>query len=698
MRLFYKTLYLFITIIILLSVSTTVLITRAIHANQSIDASRELEREASAVYDSFNQWKRLLWRNIITLAEEDLSVRTDAFDESLLNRIQYTASRSGIDYVVLRRSTDGETMRLPLETIEQPYLDIDVFRNRKVHPYIEIVKLHQSLYFTGIVRLGSQEKGNAVDVFLIKMIDRPLLEHLTSNQRIKVVVASASKAIEGSIEVEAVPPEILNGGTEHAYTPIDEVEIDGQNYRGIMQHSGSVAVDESTEMLTLVVFLSLSDYELQLRRVNRAILYIAIIAGLVTILLSSVFSKHLTFPIHRVVQAMQRIKEGEYHTSLSSHPRGEIGELLEGFNEMTTQLAYDKQAKEHHLQQIMDLKAYNENIIDAMPEGLVVVSEDLTVEKVNRAYLQICGLEEREVTGATLDTLVGKIIDPPLVAEIRNVLSSGSSPGEVLKREVDDSSYEINLYPLSGQGGIHCIVVMEDVSERLAYEQKMFQAERLASISLMTAGMAHEINNPLSSILSNTQNLMRSEPDRQREGTLRLIEEETKRIARIVRGLLEFSTSGGEQAIGVQVNETIGDIARLIGYGAMQGHKIDVVTNFDTTCPLVAISSDELKQVLLNLVKNAMESMGDSGTLTLGTRYLGQERIVEVTVSDSGVGIEPGRIKMVFDPFYTTKRGGVGTGLGLSIVYGIIKKYKGDLLVDSTVGEGTRIICRLPVV
>jgi signal transduction histidine kinase len=82
----------------------------------------------------------------------------------------------------------------------------------------------------------------------------------------------------------------------------------------------------------------------------------------------------------------------------------------------------------------------------------------------------------------------------------------------------------------------------------------------------------------------------------------------------------------------------------------------------------------------------------------LGTRYLGQERIVEVTVSDSGVGIEPGRIKMVFDPFYTTKRGGVGTGLGLSIVYGIIKKYKGDLLVDSTVGEGTRIICRLPVV
>jgi len=263
---------------------------------------------------------------------------------------------------------------------------------------------------------------------------------------------------------------------------------------------------------------------------------------------------------------------------------------------------------------------------------------------------------------------------------------------------VGEQSFEVKLYPLFGQGDIHCIVVIEDISARIAYEQKIFQAERLASISLMTAGMAHEINNPLSSILSNTQNLIHSETDSQRAETLRLVELETKRIAGIVRGLLDFSTTDSNAALGAQVNQTIGEITRLIGYGIGLEHKITLHTDFDDSCPPVAISTDELKQVVLNLVRNAMQSVVDTGSITIATRYLSRSGSVEIAVSDDGVGIPPQRIQRIFDPFYTTKSGDVGTGLGLSVVYGIVKKYKGEISVSSTVGKGTRIAFRLPVV
>jgi len=709
MRLFQKTLYLFFTIIFLLSVSTTVFITQAINTKQSIEASSELAREAMTVYDNFNYWKFLLWRYINLLAEDvqlqSLVVPLDkvsatnvnGFDQNLISVIQQTASRAGVDYTVIKRESDGSQLLLPVETLDQPYLDVDVFQNKKEHPYIEIIKLHNTLYFTGIVRLGSQVSGSAIDVFLIKMIDHNLLQKLISNQRIKVVVASADGTIDGTIPVDNIPLHLLNGEIENAYRTIKHIEIDGQNYRAIIQQSGSVMVGGNSEMLTLAVFLTLSDYDQQVTHVNQAILTISLIAAVFTILLSFIFSKHLSSPIHKVVQAMQKIKEGDYQVSIPFYRRGEIGELLDGFNEMTAQLAVDKQTREKHLHQIMQLKSYNENIIDAMPEGLVVVSGDLIVEKINEACLQIFSLTEDEITGVSLDTLPLDMIDETLVSKIRSVLLTGNVPVDEIQRMVGEKSFDVKLYPLFGEGDIHCIMVIEDISARIAYKQKMFQAERLASISLISAGMAHEINNPLSSILSNTQNLIRVESDPQNVETLLLIELETKRIARIVRGLLDFSNTDGNATVGALVNETIGEITRLIGYSIQKEHKIVITTNFDESCPLVAISTDELKQVVLNLVKNSIQALKIAGTVSVTTRYLHESHRVEVSVSDDGEGISPERIRLIFDPFYTTKSGDIGIGLGLSIVYGIIKKYKGDVNVTSTVGKGTLIAFQLPI-
>ena len=270
----------------------------------------------------------------------------------------------------------------------------------------------------------------------------------------------------------------------------------------------------------------------------------------------------------------------------------------------------------------------------------------------------------------------------------------------MLNKQLGCNVYGIKLYPLryqeQGNGNTRCIMIVEDISARVEYEEKIFQAEKLASMSMLSAGMAHEINNPLSSILTNTQNLIEEEKDGDKAETLRLIELETKRIARIVRELLDFSSTHGDGHSVSDVNTAIGEVARLIGYSLKKESHVVIETRFDPLCPPAAISTDELKQVIINLVKNSLQAMGEYGSIAVDTHYLKKKDRIAVTVSDDGEGIPPDQIAHIFDPFFTTKSISGGTGLGLSVVYGIITKCKGVISAKSAPGKGTVVRFELP--
>ncbi|MGO8695931.1 MAG: sensor histidine kinase [Rectinemataceae bacterium] len=229
------------------------------------------------------------------------------------------------------------------------------------------------------------------------------------------------------------------------------------------------------------------------------------------------------------------------------------------------------------------------------------------------------------------------------------------------------------------------------MSQRLAAEARMIQADRLASMSMLSAGVAHEINNPLSSILSNVQNLISEAPEGESVEALRIVERETKRIARIVRQLLDFSAprypgaSSSEPFPRCSPAAVIDDLVILVGYPFRAEGRIRIVQDVAADCPDAAIAEDELKQVLLNLMKNALESIGERGTIVVGASAAPEG--VELSVSDDGPGIPEEALGKIFDPFFTTKasraEGAVGIGLGLSVVYGIVTTRGGRISAEN---------------
>ena len=234
------------------------------------------------------------------------------------------------------------------------------------------------------------------------------------------------------------------------------------------------------------------------------------------------------------------------------------------------------------------------------------------------------------------------------------------------------------------------------MSQRLAAEARMIQADKLASIGMLSAGVAHEINNPLSSILANVQNLISEAPEGESVEALRIVESETKRIARIVRQLLDFSAP---RYPGASASEpfprcdaaVIDDLVLLVGYPFRGEGRIRIVQDVAADCPDAAIAEDELKQVLLNLLKNALAAVGRGGS---SASRRGRPEGVEISVGGRRARHSRGSASArIFDPFFTTKRvagrgGRAGLGLGLSVAYGIVTKRGGPISAANEKGGG----------
>ncbi len=248
---------------------------------------------------------------------------------------------------------------------------------------------------------------------------------------------------------------------------------------------------------------------------------------------------------------------------------------------------------------------------------------------------------------------------------------------------------------IDGHAPGRCVIELNDISRKVELEEKILQAEKLSSLSFLTAGIAHEINNPLSSILSNVQNLQSGIVPKENKISLNWIEQETQRIARIVRELLDFSRETRADNTVTDVNECLEDILRLTRYGRKPNTGLTITFNRAEDLPRALISPDELKQVVLNLVQNAVHAVNSRGNITVTTSL--EKNQIEIAVEDNGCGIAPDVLGQIFDPFFTTKTNGEGTGLGLSIVYGIMGKNKGRIDVKSQEGLGTTITLTLPV-
>ncbi|HEV2288154.1 MAG TPA: ATP-binding protein [Candidatus Acidoferrales bacterium] len=347
--------------------------------------------------------------------------------------------------------------------------------------------------------------------------------------------------------------------------------------------------------------------------------------------------------------------------------------------------------------QIERLKEFHENIIESLYIGVLTVDLEDRIESWNPQMERMLGISRNEAVTHTLD----EILPADLVAEMAS-RSSDERVASIYKFRLynrDGRRYVVNasFAPLIGKNGerLGRLILLDDITQRVRLEEQMVQNEKLTSLGLLAAGVAHEVNTPLAVISNYTQMLAKQIPAEDlRQKTIDKIVKQTFRASEIVNNLLNFSRTGGAEFVEVSLNTIIDETLTLVQH-PFKTARVNVIRNFGEQLPLVLGSTTRLQQVFLNLFMNARDAMPDGGMLEV--RTFAQNGSVEVEVTDTGIGIRPEHLHRVFDPFFTTKSSGRGTGLGLSVSYGIIKEHAGKLEVRSTPEKGTSFRLEFPV-
>lgn len=357
------------------------------------------------------------------------------------------------------------------------------------------------------------------------------------------------------------------------------------------------------------------------------------------------------------------------------------------------------------------LHAFNENILESLDDGLLVIGPSDNVIRWNASLERLYGLPRAAAFGKTVD----RLFDAHIVELLQSVRRDHPDGKTVFRvplqgrgtREGQPLLVNMTTVPLQSMGTLTglppaspapsaaTIVIIEDITERSHMEEQLRISEKMASLGLLAAGVAHEVNTPLTGISSYTQMLLENaDPADPRTPLLEKIEKQTFRAARIVNGLLNLSRPNAADAAErtvVDLNEVIGDVLSLLEHQFEKG-SVKVRRELHEGPVAVVGYEFKLQQVFLNLFLNARDAMTSGGWLTISTRLDGTEAVAEV--ADTGNGIAPEHLARIYDPFFTTKPMGQGTGLGLSITYGIVREHEATIQCDSTPGKGTRFEIR----
>jgi PAS domain S-box-containing protein len=345
------------------------------------------------------------------------------------------------------------------------------------------------------------------------------------------------------------------------------------------------------------------------------------------------------------------------------------------------------------------LKEFSENIVESIHVGILAADLDDCVDSWNSQIERLTGISRTEAVGRKLSEL--------LPAELCEALDPARAAGSVhnlykfvlRSRAANDTAVTLNIAaaPLIARDGAHIgrLIIFEDITDRAELERRLMQADKLSSIGLLAAGVAHEVNTPLAVISTYAQMLAKQiSGDTEKAPLLEKIAKQTFRASEIVNSLLNFSRTSTTEFAAVDLNKVIGETVNLLEHQLSKSH-IEVQLGLDDKLPRIKGNPGKLQQVFLNLFLNARDAMETGGTLAVKTAR-SADRQVRVTVADSGGGIAAENLTRIFDPFFTTKAAKKGTGLGLSVSYGIVKEHGGEIEVASEWGAGTRFELSFP--
>ena len=380
----------------------------------------------------------------------------------------------------------------------------------------------------------------------------------------------------------------------------------------------------------------------------------------------------------------------------------ELLEALAGYIGIAIQNGRLYASLEQKVSEYERLKDFNENIVESINVGVMAVDLQDRIESWNSQMEVMYAQPRWQVVGRS----ISEVFPAAFVEEFYRVRQN---PGihNLYKFRLATPTGEsrivnVAMTPLVTRkfNVVGRLVIMDDITERIDLEVQLTQADKLSSIGLLAAGVAHEVNTPLAVISSYTQMLAKQlQSDSQKAGLLDKITKQTFRASEIVNNLLNFSRTTGTELTEVSLNKVIADTLALLEHQFKVSH-IEVQSELYQNLPLIHGNAGRLQQVFLNLFLNAKDAMTGGGTLNVATL---NGEFVSVRVSDTGSGIAQEHIQRIYDPFFTTKTSPAegqnrGTGLGLSVTYGIIQEHAGNIRVESRPGEGTTFTLDFPLI
>lgn len=435
---------------------------------------------------------------------------------------------------------------------------------------------------------------------------------------------------------------------------------------------------------------------------------LAVVSIVLVLLVSVVIRRTVSLPLHGLMGRIAALGRGLAPGDVAVTGRDEVAQLTREFNLLARNL-------EEARRRLLEESEHARSVIQNITDGIVGVDRTCRIRTWNRAMVERYAIAESEVLGRHLFEAFPTLEREGLRAEMERLLSGEQK--EIFLRNFEHETLRRGRVVLNLRGSVlpgptgevdGAVLAIEDVTERAVLEREMQQAEKLVAVGQLAAGIAHQIGTPLNVISGSAEYLMMEwGTDRPRPHELEIIVAQTDRITKLIQQLLNFARPARLTVQGVKLNDLLREVVGLTEHQIAK-ERIRVRTEFQADLPAIQGDPNQLEQAFLNIVINAWHAMPAGGTLTLRTRSTpAVNRLrragrapappgVEVSLSDTGVGIPAENLSRIFDPFFSTKGVGKGTGLGLAITRRILEDHRGTIEVSSEVGQGTTFTVWLP--
>lgn len=438
--------------------------------------------------------------------------------------------------------------------------------------------------------------------------------------------------------------------------------------------------------------------------------------GIIGVMLIGVFivgffaTRHFTKSIEKLRKGTASIAQGNLNYRLDIQTNDEIELLANDFNHMAQAISELEgrlrmyasgleEMVEERTREIKREKQKLDNIVKGIGTALALIDREMRILWHNDIFEEWFG--KIDISQGIKCYEICRQSNPPCneCPAVKTFRGRGIEQIEQVMaiRTGEKRVFQYTTGPIRDDGNIvQALIMIQDITEKKQLEAQVIHQEKMAAFGLLAAGVAHEIGNPLTSLSSIVQYVVRKKCDESvcQEEMFSLMRLHIDRIANIVREMVDFARPPKYEWCLTQVNDVIQSAIGIAKYDP-RGKDVEVKTFLDPEIPLITLVPDQLLQVCLNIILNAFDAMGSGGELSIISKQV--DKKVEVAFKDNGPGMSKEVMKHVFEPFFTTKEVGKGTGLGLSVSYGIIRNFGGEILVESQIERGTTCTVVLPL-